>query len=112
MSGRVGATVPQTAYSPAGLKPAAVEPAQIIWDQKPKPVTRQRSPMGGDGMFGNLIRNRVYDSQQIFQKPDGVPIHLKRGFSDRVSYGIIMALTVLGTGWTCYSLYKLAQPKK
>ncbi|XP_038066293.1 cytochrome c oxidase subunit 7A1, mitochondrial-like [Patiria miniata] len=113
MSGRVGAAPPQMAYAPAGLKPEApAEPSQIVWDQKPKAVARHKSPMGGDGILGNLIRNRVYESQKMFQRPDGLPVHLKKGFTDRVSYSVIMALTVFGTAWTCYSLYNLAKPKK
>ncbi|XP_022090987.1 cytochrome c oxidase subunit 7A-related protein, mitochondrial-like [Acanthaster planci] len=112
MSGRVGSAPPQTAYSPAGLQATVTEPSQIVWDQKPKPVARFRSPMGGDGVMGSLIRNRVYENQRVFQKPDGLPVHLKKGFTDRISYSIVMALTVFGTAWTCYSLYKLAQPKK
>ncbi|XP_071787759.1 cytochrome c oxidase subunit 7A2-like, mitochondrial [Asterias amurensis] len=111
MGGRVGPATPEMAYSPAGLQPPVkVEPSQLVWEQKPKPVAIYRSPMGGDGVFGKL--NKVYQNQKVFQSPNGIPIHLKKGFTDRLSFGLIMALTVGGTIWTCVSLYQYSQPKK
>ena len=50
-----------------GLKATAAEPSQLVWDQKPKPAARFKSPMGGDGIFGSMIRNRVYENQRVFQ---------------------------------------------
>ncbi|KAM8837100.1 cytochrome c oxidase subunit 7A2-like, mitochondrial isoform 2-T2 [Spinachia spinachia] len=57
-----------------------------------------------------LGANRVPELQRIFQAPDGIPIHLKRGLPDRLLYRTTMALTVGGALYCLVALYFAAQP--
>lgn len=44
--------------------------------------------------------------QEIFQKPDGVPVYLKRGLTDRLLLGFIVIGTVAGLGNSFKYLYE------
>lgn len=48
----------------------------------------------------------------VFQKNDGVPIHLKGGPVDKVLYGITLALCAVGTVLSLQTLFVMAYPKK
>uniref|UniRef100_A0ABI7Z2Y6 Cytochrome c oxidase subunit 7A2 like n=1 Tax=Felis catus TaxID=9685 RepID=A0ABI7Z2Y6_FELCA len=56
-------------------------------------------------------KNKVPELQKLFQKSDGVPIHLKRGLPDQMLYRTTMALTVGGTIYCLIALYMASQPK-
>ncbi|XP_066536030.1 cytochrome c oxidase subunit 7A-related protein, mitochondrial-like isoform X2 [Hoplias malabaricus] len=56
--------------------------------------------------------NKVPELQKLFQKVDGVPIHLKRGVIDRLLYRTTMGLTIGGTLYCLMALYIAAQPRK
>lgn len=56
-------------------------------------------------------KNKVPELQKFFQKPDGVPVHLKRGLPDQMLYRTTMALTLGGTLYCLIALYKAAQPR-
>lgn len=56
--------------------------------------------------------NRVPELQRLFQKSDGIPIHLKRGVPDRLLYRTTMALTIGGALYCLVALYFAAQPNK
>ncbi|XP_059181385.1 cytochrome c oxidase subunit 7A-related protein, mitochondrial isoform X2 [Centropristis striata] len=56
--------------------------------------------------------NRVPDFQRLFQTSDGIPIHLKRGLSDRLLYRTTMALTLGGAVYCLVALYIAANPPK
>ncbi|XP_043931025.1 cytochrome c oxidase subunit 7A-related protein, mitochondrial [Protopterus annectens] len=91
------------AYCPQGLKPAAVtEASPVIFGTPIKPVSESSQYMG---------INRVPDLQRLFQRPDGVPVHLKRGVPDKLLYRTTMALTVGGAVYCLIALYMAAQPK-
>ncbi|XP_057254516.1 cytochrome c oxidase subunit 7A-related protein, mitochondrial isoform X2 [Pezoporus wallicus] len=45
------------------------------------------------------------------QKPDGLPVHLKRGVPDRLLYRTTMALTIGGTIYCLVALYMASQPR-
>lgn len=44
--------------------------------------------------------------QEFFQKPDGVPIYLKRGLTDRLLLGFIVINTFIGLGNSFKYLYE------
>lgn len=44
--------------------------------------------------------------QEHFQKPDGVPVYLKRGLSDRLILGFIVIGTAFGLGNSLKYLYQ------
>ncbi|KAJ8045830.1 Cytochrome c oxidase subunit 7A-related protein, mitochondrial [Holothuria leucospilota] len=88
---------------PTGLStPTVKEPTKLIWAQKP------HGP--APGFWDDYPRNRVKRFQMMFQqKADGLPVHLKKGMPDKMVYAAAMGLTLVGSIWACYSLYKLAQ---
>ncbi|XP_043551635.1 cytochrome c oxidase subunit 7A-related protein, mitochondrial isoform X2 [Chiloscyllium plagiosum] len=91
-----------------GLKPlVSTETPTMIFATPTKPI----SELEGGGMH-LLGRNKVPDFQQMFQKPDGLPVHLKRGVPDRLLYRTTMALTIGGTIYCLIALFLAAQPKK
>ncbi|NXO21005.1 COX7R oxidase, partial [Cisticola juncidis] len=58
-----------------------------------------------------LSTNKVPDLQKVFQRSDGLPVHLKRGYPDRMLYRLTMALTIGGTFYCLVALYISSQPK-
>ncbi|XP_054287970.1 cytochrome c oxidase subunit 7A, mitochondrial [Macrosteles quadrilineatus] len=50
--------------------------------------------------------------QELFQKEDGVPVHLKKGVVDSIVYRFTMGLGVFGVGASLFSFYKLATGQK
>jgi len=44
--------------------------------------------------------------QEIFQRPDGVPVYLKRGMTDRLMLGFIVLGTAVGLGYSFNYLYE------
>ncbi|XP_053317113.1 cytochrome c oxidase subunit 7A-related protein, mitochondrial [Spea bombifrons] len=102
----VGA-VPTEAYNPQGLRPP-------IYSEPPATVFAGPTKLSGDSAAASeyLGKNRVPDLQKLFQKSDGVPVHLKRGVPDRLLYRTTMALTLGGTIYCLIALYLAAQPKK
>uniref|UniRef100_A0A3B4FNZ6 Cytochrome c oxidase subunit 7A1, mitochondrial n=1 Tax=Pundamilia nyererei TaxID=303518 RepID=A0A3B4FNZ6_9CICH len=50
------------------------------------------------------LKNKVPESQKIFQEDNGLPVHIKGGTGDVLLYRATMTLTIAGT---CYSLYWL-----
>ncbi|MBN3320196.1 COX7R oxidase, partial [Atractosteus spatula] len=104
---RLTGAAPATAYSPQGLRPAVpAEPPPMIFATP----TRIVSESGEAGQF--LGANRVPDLQKLFQRSDGVPVHLKRGMPDKLLYRTTMALTIGGTLYCLIALYMASQPRK
>ncbi|NXQ31762.1 COX7R oxidase, partial [Alaudala cheleensis] len=79
---------------------------------KPDPIfgTSKHAPglPAADAYFGT---NKVPDLQKVFQRSDGLPVHLKRGYPDRMLYRTTMALTIGGTFYCLVALYIASQPK-
>ncbi|KAM7060565.1 cytochrome c oxidase subunit 7A2-like, mitochondrial isoform 1-T1 [Acridotheres tristis] len=100
----VGATA-AAAYTPQGLKPLVPTkaPDPIFGTSKPAPGLPSTDPFLGT--------NKVPDLQKIFQRSDGLPVHLKRGYPDRMLYRTTMALTIGGTIYCLVALYIASQPK-
>ncbi|NWX37116.1 COX7R oxidase, partial [Notiomystis cincta] len=86
---------------------------------KPLVPTESRAPSSGtskrppdlSAVDPFLGKNKVPDLQKIFQRSDGLPVHLKRGVPDRMLYRTTMALTVGGTIYCLVALYIASQPK-
>ncbi|KAJ1103818.1 hypothetical protein NDU88_001239 [Pleurodeles waltl] len=96
----------RAAYFPQGLKPGIpAEPAPLIF-AGPTRVGAGHSP---DAAFMGI--NTVRELQKLFQKPDGLPVHLKGGYADKLLYRITMALALGGTLYTLVALYLAAQPQ-
>ncbi|KAM5165592.1 cytochrome c oxidase subunit 7A2-like, mitochondrial [Mantella aurantiaca] len=101
----VGAA-PTEAYSPQGFRP-------FVSPEAPPPIFATPSKLPGESSTSQfLIKNRVPELQRHFQKPDGVPVHLKGGYTDRLLYRTTMALTIGGTIYCIIALYLASQPKK
>ncbi|KAG8443604.1 hypothetical protein GDO86_008956 [Hymenochirus boettgeri] len=101
----VGA-VPSEAYNPQGLRPSMLSEAPVTVYAQPTKLPTESAT--ASEYLGN---NRVPDLQKLFQKSDGLPVHLKRGLPDRLLYRTTMALTVGGTIYCLIALYMAAQPK-
>ncbi|XP_062851078.1 cytochrome c oxidase subunit 7A-related protein, mitochondrial-like [Trichomycterus rosablanca] len=107
LTGKLTGSTPASAYCPQGLKPTVPsQPPTMIFASP----TKLLSESGSTAEY--LGSNKVPELQKIFQKADGVPIHLKRGVIDRLLYRTTMGLTVGGTLYCLVALYFAAQPKK
>lgn len=98
---------PAAAYVPQGLKAGVISEAPAMIFGTP---TKLASESVAQTEY--LGKNRVPDLQKLFQKSDGLPVHLKRGVPDRLLYRTTMALTVGGAIYCLIALYMAAQPKK
>lgn len=88
-----------------GLKP-------LVPTKPPDPIFgTSKSAPGLPGTDPFLGTNKVPDLQKIFQRSDGLPVHLKRGYPDRMLYRTTMALTIGGTLYCLVALYIASQPK-
>ncbi|XP_029376837.1 cytochrome c oxidase subunit 7A-related protein, mitochondrial-like [Echeneis naucrates] len=96
---------PATAYNPQGLRPNVPPVSTPVIFAAPTKVASQTV-----GQVEYLGANRVQDMQKIFQKADGVPVHLKRGLIDKLLYRTTMGLTVGGTIYCLVALYLASQP--
>ncbi|XP_078518131.1 cytochrome c oxidase subunit 7A2-like, mitochondrial [Lissotriton helveticus] len=98
----------RTAYFPQGLKPGIpAEPAPLIFGG-PTGVAAGHSSHTDATFMG---RNTVRELQKLFQKPDGLPVHLKGGYADKLLYRITMVLALCGTVYSLVALYLAAQPQ-
>ncbi|CAB1312469.1 unnamed protein product, partial [Coregonus sp. 'balchen'] len=65
---------------------------------------------------GNMVEylghNKVPDLQKLFQKSDGVPVHLKGALMDKMLYRTTMGLTIGGILYCLMALYIAAQHRK
>ncbi|TKS89792.1 Cytochrome c oxidase subunit 7A-related protein, mitochondrial [Collichthys lucidus] len=99
-------SAPAAAYSPQGLRPGVPAEAPAMIFASP---TKLASEAGT--VVEYMGANRVPDLQRIFQTSDGLPIHLKRGYPDRLLYRTTMALTVGGALYCLVALYIACQPR-
>ncbi|XP_048352621.1 cytochrome c oxidase subunit 7A-related protein, mitochondrial [Sphaerodactylus townsendi] len=96
-----------SAYIPQGLKPVVpVESPALIFGSPTKLASDTPSAVE---YFG---KNRVPELQKFFQKPDGLPVHLKGGVPDRLLYRTTMVLTIGGAIYCLIALYMAAQPQR
>ncbi|NWH85970.1 COX7R oxidase, partial [Aegithalos caudatus] len=86
-----------------GLKPLVPTASSAPDPSKPPP--------GLPATDTYLGTNKVPDLQKVFQRSDGLPVHLKRGYPDRMLYRTTMALTIGGTFYCLVALYIASQPK-
>ncbi|XP_005988400.1 cytochrome c oxidase subunit 7A-related protein, mitochondrial [Latimeria chalumnae] len=105
---RLAGCSPLTAYRPQGLAPGTpADPPPLIF------ATPVRQSLETSHDPPNYMgTNRVPSLQRVFQKPDGIPVHLKKGYSDRLLYRTTMALTVGGVLYCLVALLIAAQPKR
>lgn len=96
------------AYSPQGLRPVLQREAPPVIFASP---TKFPSQAAVDESAAMAARNRVPELQRFFQRPDGVPVHLKRGLPDQMLYRTTLALTVGGTVYCLVALYMASQPR-
>ncbi|NWW11298.1 COX7R oxidase, partial [Oreocharis arfaki] len=88
-----------------GLKP-------LVPTESPAPIfgtSKHPSDLPATEPF--LGTNKVPDLQKVFQRSDGLPVHLKRGVPDKMLYRTTMALTIGGTIYCLIALYIASQPK-
>nr|XP_033806600.1 cytochrome c oxidase subunit 7A-related protein, mitochondrial-like [Geotrypetes seraphini] len=109
---RLTGSCSHAAYFPQGFKPVTpVEPAPLIFATPTKLVTEHGS-RGSLQMSSYLGKNKVPELQKFFQRPDGLPVYLKGGYSDKLLYRITMALTIGGAIYSLVALFMAAQPQK
>ncbi|XP_020337160.1 cytochrome c oxidase subunit 7A-related protein, mitochondrial [Oncorhynchus kisutch] len=96
-----------SAYSPQGLRVTVPMEAPPMIFATP---TKYVSEAGNTVEY--LGHNKVPDLQKLFQKSDGIPVHLKRGLMDKMLYRTTMGLTIGGTLYCLMALYIAAQPRK
>nr|XP_056708969.1 cytochrome c oxidase subunit 7A-related protein, mitochondrial [Euleptes europaea] len=102
----VGASA-SSAYIPQGFKPAvSMESPTLVFGTPTKLAFDASSPVE---FFG---KNKVPELQKLFQKPDGLPVHLKGGVPDKLLYRTTMALTIGGAIYCLIALYMAAQPQR
>ncbi|XP_062911761.1 cytochrome c oxidase subunit 7A-related protein, mitochondrial [Mobula hypostoma] len=104
---RLSGAAGPAAYCPQGLKPLVSTESSTLVFAMPTNVVSE----SGEGVQF-LGQNKVPDFQKLFQKSDGVPVHLKRGVPDRLLYRTTMALTIGGAVYCLVALFLAAQPKK
>uniref|UniRef100_A0A8D2ZTY9 Cytochrome c oxidase subunit 7A2 like n=1 Tax=Scophthalmus maximus TaxID=52904 RepID=A0A8D2ZTY9_SCOMX len=99
-------SAPTAAYSPQGLRPSVpAESPTMIFATPTKLVSEAGATVEYMGA------SKINELQKLFQAPDGVPVHLKRGLPDRLLYRTTMALTLGGTLYCLVALYMAAQPR-
>ncbi|XP_014675624.1 PREDICTED: cytochrome c oxidase subunit 7A-related protein, mitochondrial-like [Priapulus caudatus] len=130
------ATSQQAAYYPQGLRPlpttelptmiyesskvkfskasaVAAAKAPPTMASKPAPMSTAASKLDARVDVSKTAGNpRIKQLQELFTKPDGVPIHLKRGAVDRVLFSSTMVLCGICVAYTAYTIYDMAFPKK
>ncbi|XP_029454698.1 cytochrome c oxidase subunit 7A-related protein, mitochondrial-like [Rhinatrema bivittatum] len=112
ISQRLAGCTARAAYFPQGLKAATpVEPAPLIFATPTRPAIEHGSH-GSHQIPSYLGKNKVPELQKFFQRPDGMPVHLKGGYSDRLLYRITMALTIGGAIYSVVALFIAALPHK
>ncbi|CAM5135451.1 unnamed protein product [Natator depressus] len=105
-SQRLVGAVAAAAYAPQGLKPlASTESPALVFG------TPTKLASDSPAAVSYLGKNKVPDLQKLFQKADGLPVHLKRGVPDQLLYRTTMALTIGGTIYCLIALYMASQPK-
>ncbi|KAM4663993.1 cytochrome c oxidase subunit 7A2-like, mitochondrial [Discoglossus pictus] len=98
-----------SAYYPQGLRAATpVESAPLVFASPTKPALEH----GAAPVIEFMGKNKVPALQKLFQKPDGIPVHLKGGHTDRLLYRITMALTIGGAIYSMVALFLAAQPQQ
>ncbi|XP_073529250.1 cytochrome c oxidase subunit 7A2, mitochondrial [Phyllobates terribilis] len=58
------------------------------------------------------LPNKVAEKQKIFQEDNGLPVHLKAGTGDFLLYRLTMAITVFGSAYAVFEIFKASFPKK
>ncbi|XP_005987851.1 cytochrome c oxidase subunit 7A2, mitochondrial [Latimeria chalumnae] len=58
------------------------------------------------------LKNKVSENQKIFQEDNGLPVHLKGGVGDNLLYRFSMTITVFGTCYALFWLFKASMPKQ
>uniref|UniRef100_A0A3Q4AZ98 Cytochrome c oxidase subunit 7A2-like, mitochondrial n=1 Tax=Mola mola TaxID=94237 RepID=A0A3Q4AZ98_MOLML len=96
---------PAASYNPQGLRPG-VPPA------RPPVIFASPTKLGSEtgSQVEYLGANRVPVLQKVFQRPDGIPVHLKGGLMDKLLYRTTMSLTIGGALYCLMALYIAAQP--
>ncbi|XP_066479824.1 cytochrome c oxidase subunit 7A-related protein, mitochondrial [Tiliqua scincoides] len=104
---RLAGASASAAYNPQGLKPlVSMESPALIFGTPTKIASEAPAAVE------YLGKNKVPELQKLFQKPDGLPVHLKRGLPDQLLYRTTMALTIGGAIYCLIALYMAAQPKR
>ncbi|TSK42138.1 Cytochrome c oxidase subunit 7A-related protein, mitochondrial [Bagarius yarrelli] len=107
VTGKLTGSTPASAYCPQGLKPTVPSQPTTMIFALPTKVVSEAGPTAE-----YMGANKVPELQKLFQKANGVPIHLKRGVIDRLIYRTTMGLTIGGTLYCLVALYFAAQPRK
>ncbi|KAM3964114.1 uncharacterized protein ACR2FA_001594 [Aphomia sociella] len=76
------------------------------------PAPGSRKLMPGTNTPYPPVSETIRKRQQLFQKDDDVPVHLKGGPMDGILYRLTMALCLVGLAGILHTVYGHAFPKK
>ncbi|XP_059474576.1 cytochrome c oxidase subunit 7A, mitochondrial-like [Neocloeon triangulifer] len=118
LTGATSAMWPYYPLSPRSYSKA--DRSQVIFDQKStraaqvqgncRVVPRKQIP--GTSYFYAPLDERLRLKMEHYQKPNGIPIHLKGGPADKVLFGVTVALLAVGIVSAFNLVYRMAVPKK
>ncbi|XP_054830459.1 cytochrome c oxidase subunit 7A-related protein, mitochondrial-like [Eublepharis macularius] len=95
-----------SAYTLQGFKP-------VIPMEPPALISGTPTKLASDSSAVEYLgKNKVRDLQKLFEKPDGVPVHVKQGVPDKLLYQTTMAIKIGGTIYCLIALYKAAHPER
>ncbi|XP_069704504.1 cytochrome c oxidase subunit 7A1, mitochondrial-like [Periplaneta americana] len=99
-------------YYPIGVQPLNKydSPKIVFQDSTVKPV-KVASPRHSSSSASGLY-SAIRKKQELFQKKDGLPVHIKGGPMDRALFGLTFALCGIGMIFSVHTLYVLSYPKK
>ncbi|XP_044524555.1 cytochrome c oxidase subunit 7A1, mitochondrial-like [Gracilinanus agilis] len=60
----------------------------------------------------SFFENKVAEKQKLFQEDNDLPVYLKGGATDRILFGLTMAMSVIGTGYCLFFLTWVSFPHK
>ncbi|KAF4520602.1 hypothetical protein B566_EDAN006013 [Ephemera danica] len=108
-------------HFPVGTKPLPKnDPPKIMFETpyvklaQETPIRRasQKKFVPGTQDIYSEVPEALKKKMELFQRADGVPIHLKGGPFDRILFGTTMALCGVGILLTLNFLYGMSYPKK
>ncbi|XP_045768531.1 uncharacterized protein LOC123869587 [Maniola jurtina] len=74
--------------------------------------TGSRRLMPGTNIPYPPVSETIRKKQELFQKENDLPVHLKGGPVDAILYRLTMALCIVGLGGILHTVYTHAVPKK
>ncbi|KAG8232945.1 hypothetical protein J437_LFUL013373 [Ladona fulva] len=113
-TGRLTGTQSFQPYFPVNMKPVKGDTPEIVFADSHVTMAKESPPprRGASGRPVVSIPEHLRQKQALFQRPDGVLIHLKGGPLDKGLFGLTIALCGVGLAMCGKLFYDLSVPKK